>query len=98
MVPLIPTQRPWERIGADIFNHDGNDYLIVVDYFSNFFDVTKINSPSTAIVIKEFKRLFATHGICDTLVTDNGACFCFDQFREFFTAWRFEHKTSSPHH
>ena len=28
-------ERLWEKIGTDLYTIDGNDYLIVVDYFSN---------------------------------------------------------------
>lgn len=29
---------PWEKIGTDLYTIDGNEYLIVVDYFSDFWD------------------------------------------------------------
>ena len=34
-----PTDRPWEKIGADIYTIFGKDYLIIVDYFSNFWEI-----------------------------------------------------------
>jgi len=38
MLTTIPT-RPWEKIAVDIFEFDRKHYLILVDYFSNFFEV-----------------------------------------------------------
>ena len=35
-VPLLPhevPQRPWQKLGADIFELNSNSYLIVVDYY-----------------------------------------------------------------
>ena len=41
---------------------------------------------------------FARHGIPDVLVTDNGTQFSSSEFLRFAETWKFEHKTSSPHH
>ena len=41
---------------------------------------------------------FARHGIPDVLITDNGTQFSSSEFAKFAEVWKFEHKTSSPHH
>lgn len=33
-------ESPWQKVGADIFTLDGRDYLLVVDYFSKFAEVS----------------------------------------------------------
>ena len=43
LIPLTPTTHPWERIGIDLFTQDSTDYMIVVDYYSNFPHVIKLN-------------------------------------------------------
>ena len=40
--PLIPHEvplRPWQKLGADIFDYGGQAYLIIVDYFSKYPEV-----------------------------------------------------------
>ena len=34
----IPT-RPWEKVGMDLFELNNRDFLITVDYYSNYFEV-----------------------------------------------------------
>jgi hypothetical protein len=34
---------PWSNIGADLFELDWDNYLLLVDYNSNFFEVVKLS-------------------------------------------------------
>ena len=38
------SNRPWEKLGADYFTFAGKDYLLVVDYFSKYPEVVRMNS------------------------------------------------------
>ena len=42
-------ERPWEKIGADLYTIDGKDYLIVVDYFSNFWEIDHLPDQRRAL-------------------------------------------------
>ena len=48
--PLIPTplpEYPWQKVFAsDMFVLNGDSYLIIVDYFSRYLEVIKLNSTS----------------------------------------------------
>ena len=88
--------RPWERLAADLFELAGKVYLIVVDYYSRWFEIRRLNDQSSSRVISVLKELFSTHGIPDIIVSDNGPQFSSDAFRLFTTEYDFIHVTSSP--
>ena len=36
--------RPWAKVGADIFELQGNSYLVLVDYYSGFIEVNQLRN------------------------------------------------------
>ena len=87
--------RPWSKVGADIFELGPQQFLIMVDYWSNYFEVQELKRITSASVIHALKVQFARHGIPEVLVTDNGTQFSSSEFANFAETWRFEHKTST---
>ena len=51
LMPLEIPSRPWERIGVDLFTFDNKDFLITVDYFSNYWEIDKLNNTLASTVI-----------------------------------------------
>ncbi len=52
--PLIPTplpEYPWQVIGTDLFELKGEQYLLVVDYFSRYPEVSKLSSTTSHNII-----------------------------------------------
>ncbi|KAL0166592.1 hypothetical protein M9458_038436, partial [Cirrhinus mrigala] len=97
---MLPTEfptRPWSTVGADLFQKDNKHYLVIVDYFSRFFEVSKLTSTTAEAVIEHFKSIFARHGIPEVVRSDNGPQFASECFRVFAQDWGFNHVTSSPH-
>ena len=82
---VIPEQR-WEKVGSDLFEYDGSDYLVTVDYFSNFFELDELRR-------KTSKDHFARFGVPDQLMSDNGPPYNSEAFQEFAGAFEFEHIT-----
>ena len=91
----IPT-RPWEKIAVDLFQLNGRDYMVTVDYYSNFFEVDSLTTKTAVEVIRKLKAHLARHGIPDQVISDNGQPFASDNFNEFASTYGFEHVTSSP--
>ncbi|KAJ8266788.1 hypothetical protein GJAV_G00134700 [Gymnothorax javanicus] len=97
--PLMPTQmpgRPWQSLGADLFTLEGKDYLLIVDYFSRFIEITQLSPTRSTDVVMHVKSIFACHGIPQVFVTDNGPQFSGSHFQTFAADYGFKHVTSSP--
>ena len=91
----IPS-RPWSMLGADFFYLGQQQFFLLVDYWSGFFEVQEVKVATSASVIAVCKVQFARHGIPDVLITDNGTQFTSSAFSAFVKEWQFEHRTSSP--
>jgi len=99
--PLLTTplpKHPWERVAADLFQLNGSTYLLVVDYFSRYPEVIKLNSTTSKTVISSLKSIFSHHGVPSVLMSDNGPQFDSSYMKEFANTYGFQHVTSSPHY
>lgn len=76
--PLMPSPypgKPWQNCGADLFMQGSKTYLLVVDYTSSYVEIALLTPTRSKDVIHHLKSIFARHGICETLVPDNGPQF-----------------------
>ena len=87
---------PWDKVATDCFHFRGHDYLLLVDYYSNYPEIAKLASLSSSNVILHMKSIFARHGIPRVLVGDNATCYASRSFKMFADEFNFEHRTSSP--
>ncbi|CAB3252663.1 unnamed protein product [Arctia plantaginis] len=97
--PLIPHEipdRPWCKVGIDIFHLGSKSYLIAVDYHSKFIELAQLNSSTSENVINKLKTIFGRQGIPETVMSDNGPEFSSLAFSDFARNWKFRHVTSSP--
>jgi len=98
MIPHEIPERQWEKVGVDTFEFDGCDYLVTVDYFSNYWELDKLEENTSATIIKKLKQHFTRFGIPCKMNSDNANQFTSSKFRKFAKAWDIEQYTSSPHH
>ena len=71
MIALDSPDYPWQRVGADLFELKRMNYLVVVDYFSCYFEVVKLTSTASCAVVEAMKNIFSRYGIPETLISDN---------------------------
>ena len=98
MIAVDLPERQWQRLGGDLFYLNGSTYLLLVDYFSRYPEVVRLQSLTAHAVIKAVKSVFSHHGIPEELHTDNGPQFDADSFKEFARTYQFKHTTSSPYY
>ena len=89
--------RPWQKVGTDLFSLKDKNYLVTVDYFSNFWEIDSLGQDTSAkTVIRKLKAHFARYGCPETVVSDNGPQYASAEFATFSKEWDFEHTPSSP--
>ena len=88
--------RPWAKIGSDLFEFNGAHYLPSVDYYSKWIEIAKLSNLNSNNVICHLKSQFAKYGIPDELISDNGPQYSSLAFKEFSNNYGFVHTTSSP--
>ncbi|CAF4637085.1 unnamed protein product, partial [Didymodactylos carnosus] len=98
-------QSPWHTIGVDLTGPlpktpCGNAYiLVVVDYFTKwveFFPLGTIKSRNIAQLLHD--EVICRHGIPVKIVSDNGAQFVADVFRETLKIMGIRHRTTALYH
>jgi transposase InsO family protein len=88
--------RPWEKLGVDMFEFRNKNYLVTVDYYSNFFEVDRLYKTTSKHVIQKLRVQFSRHGIPSKVISDNGPQFSSSDFADFAKTYEFVHVTSSP--
>ncbi|XP_053698805.1 uncharacterized protein K02A2.6-like [Sabethes cyaneus] len=92
----VPTL-PFEIVGSDLFHFQGEDYVLIADSYSGYYDFKKLRETSSKSVIQELKQWFSSFGIPRIVYTDNGPQYSSHEFAKFSKEWSFDHITSSPH-
>ncbi|XP_038062613.1 uncharacterized protein K02A2.6-like [Patiria miniata] len=99
--PMVPHEfplRPWQKVGSDLFEIGTEQYMVLVDYYSNFIEVNKLASTKSSAVITCCKQQFSQYGIPDELITDNGPQFTSAEFRQFTKDYGIKHTCVQRHH
>ena len=99
--PLIihdKTNKPWDKIGCDLFQLENKDFLIVVDYHSNFIEVEFMKTTSSKNVVNSIEKMCARFGRPKEMITDGGPQFVSHEFRQFTAEWKICHNIASPYH
>lgn len=107
--PKLPMQsveipeHPFQIVSMDVFEittkkGKKKKFLVTIDHYSDYFEVDQLPDLTPQSTIKICKKNFRTHGIPETVISDNATNFQCTEFSKFARDWEFNHSTSSPHH
>ena len=83
VAPLHPwewPQRPWSRVHVD---YAGPFLGKFFDAHSKWMEVEVVSAATSSITITKLRAIFATHGLPNMLVSDNGSVFTSEEFQDF---------------
>ena len=102
--PKMPIQQPdlpttaWQKLGSDIFEYKGEKYLLIVDYYSRYPIIRKLENITARTVSTKFTSVILEFGIPKIIIADFGTQYTSEDFRSRCKALNIELKFSSPHH
>ena len=100
--PLHPwtwPTKPRQRLRIDFVSPflDTN-FLVVVDAHSKWPEVFEMSSTTSSKTIAVLRHLFATYGLPEQIVSDNGPQFVSDEFKTFLQKNGVKHIRCAPYH
>lgn len=73
-------------------------FMIVVDAFLKWLEVYKMTLTTSSATITRLKRLFASYGVPEQIVSDNATTFMSDEYQQFVKRNGILHTTGAPRH
>ena len=89
---------PWTKLATDPFHFEGQSYLLLVDYMSQFPIVRRLASMTAHQIADHFKQIISEYGWPETIISDNGPCYASKAFKKLMKEYNVNHVTSSPHY
>ena len=75
---------PWTDIAVDLLGPvDGVHVLVVIDYYSHYYEMEFMKSTNATYVIQCFKAIFARHGLPLSITSDNGPPFNSAEYKQY---------------
>ena len=90
--------KPMDRIHIDYFEFEAMFFLIMVDSYSKWMEVKEMKKTNSFSTIRTLKHWFASLGLPNQLVTDNGPQFTSLEFGSYMKANGMNHLRSAAYH
>lgn len=91
-------QGPWQDLALDLLGPlpSGDSVLVVVDYFSRYYEIEIMRSTTSEKIIESLEGIFMIHGLPLSVTSDNGPQFISSEFERYLERCRIEHKKTTP--
>ena len=76
----------------------GNMILVAIDAHSKWIEAHVTSGSTPTITINKLRMIFSTHGIPDTIISDNASASVGQEFQNFCRVNSIQHIPSEPHH
>lgn len=98
MARVVPPSGPWQHCSADLLGPlpSGDNLLVIVDYYSRYFEVVIMKSTTSAKIVAALVPIFARFGVPYSLRTDNGPQFISEEWGAFLKEYGVEHRRTIP--
>ena len=92
--PSPMPRKPWEIVHIDLCapSPSGESLLVVQDVCSRWPEVAILRLTIADAIIKQLKRIFATHGSPETITSDNGPQFVSKPSQDFIDIHGIRHR------
>ena len=99
MPPTEPEQPtyPFQSICADFFHVSPNNYLAVVDRYSQWLSIFQLPKDDSEQVVKVLRDYIATFGIPCTLTSDGASVFTSKFMEDFCDRWGIVHRVATSY-
>ena len=99
--PLMPRELPlgkWQDLSLDLLGPmpTGQYLLVVIDYYSRYYEVEILMSVTASQIISRLKKIFAVHGLPVTITSDNGSQFWAEEFEQYLVDNGILHRKVTP--
>ena len=91
-------QGPWQDLALDLLGPlpSGDSVLVVVDYFSRYYEIEIMRSTTSEKIIASLERIFMIHGLPLSITSDNGPQFVSNEFEKYLEDCGIEHRKTTP--
>ena len=99
-LPSVPSEIPphaWHTLGTDLFYWKHSDYLVLSDYFSKYFIVTKLPCSTGSPVCREILNIITYLGKPYIIRSVNRPFYISTEFKELMKLLQIQHITRSLH-
>ena len=89
LMPSVLPDLPWQKVGTDLFEWRQRTFLLIVDYYSRYIEIARLNRATAEEVITHTKSIFARHGIPEVVISDNGPQYDSEAYATFAKDYQF---------
>ena len=97
-VPLLVPDYPFQHICSDYFKLHGHTFVVVVDRFSNWFNICVYDiyggKGGAVVSVEKMTQVFQDFGVPETITSNGGPQFISDTFQTILKPYVVHHRLS----